>query len=215
MRLLIPSIAVILLVSACSTSYRSYQDRYTFKSPDGRPRYADLDFWAAHPWKTDPSDSVPAPLRTGQRDSLVDVFFLHPTTFTDKKDKAQSNAPIDDPLLAAKTDYSTILYQASAFNENTRVFAPRYRQAHIWNFYRKDQQNAGPAFDTAYADILAAFDYYITHWNGGRPIIIAAHSQGSLMASRLLKDRFEGKTLQSKLIVAYIPGWPVPQHYFS
>ena len=41
---------------------------------------------------------------------------------------------LNDQSLNAKTDYSTILYQASAFNEY-RVFAPRYRQAHLRSYY--------------------------------------------------------------------------------
>ena len=29
------------------------------------------------------------------------------------------------------------------------------------------------------ADVFAAFDYYIKHYNNGRPFILAGHSQGS------------------------------------
>jgi hypothetical protein len=32
------------------------------------------------------------------------------------------NAPIDDPLINAKTDFNSILYQASIFNAVGRVF---------------------------------------------------------------------------------------------
>jgi hypothetical protein len=79
--------------------------------------------WAAHPWKWDPSDSIPKPLRNETRDSMVDVFFLHPTTFTSLKSKEIGNAAIDDDYINAKTDYSTILFQASVFNQQCRVFA--------------------------------------------------------------------------------------------
>ena len=130
--------APILIISGCADKYQSYRSLYPFKSPTGQPDYASLDYWAAHPAKKDPSDSVPRPLGAETRDTLADVFFIHPTTFTDKKEAARSNAAIDDDYINAKTDYSTILLQASAFNQQSRVFSPRYRQAHIGNFYGAD-----------------------------------------------------------------------------
>ncbi len=206
---------LLLILPACADKYRTYQSRYTFKSADGSPDYSQTDYWAAHPWKKDPSDSIPAFLQKENRDSLADVFFLHPTTFTRKKDSINTNALIDDPYISAKTDYSTILYQASVFNQQSRVFAPRYRQAHIQNFYSGDTLKSKAAFEQAYADIKAAFVYYLSHYNQGRPIIIAGHSQGAFLSERLLKEFFENKPLSKQLVAAYIVGWPVPGHYYS
>ncbi len=203
------------LLYSCSNKYNAFQSRYQFSSSDGKPAYNELDYWAAHPRKQDPSDSVPAPLRNESRDTIVDVFFLHPTTLTKKKDKHIANAAINDHSINAKTDYSSILYQASVFNQSCRVFAPRYRQAHIQNFYSSDTALAKKAFDLAYEDIRNAFLYYLQNWNNEKPIIIAGHSQGALMAERLLKEFFEGKELEKRLVAAYIIGWPVPQNYFT
>ncbi len=150
-----------------------------------------------------------------ERDSSVDVFFLHPTTFTKIKHRHIANASIDDDFINAKTDYSSILYQASVFNGQCRVFAPRYRQAHIFNFFKKDKKTAAIAFDIAYEDIKSSFEFYLKNWNNGKPVIIASHSQGSLLAERLLKDYFEDKLLKNKLVAAYIIGWPVPKDYFT
>lgn len=210
----LPLFLTLILVS-CSDKYQALKTRYRFKSTDGKPVYHDLDYWAAHPLKQDPSDSIPAELLNEKRDSVADVFFLHPTTFTKKWDKRKPNAVIDDGYINAKTDYSTILYQASVFNQQCRVFAPRYRQAHIRNFFRKDKQEAETAFNLAYDDIKTSFQHYLQTWNAGRPLIIAAHSQGSLLAERLLKEFFEDKPLQEKLVAAYVIGWPVPKDYFS
>lgn len=202
-----------LVITSCSDKYQAYKSQYRFNSADGKPDYTQLNYWAAHPWKQDPSDSVPKPLRSEWRDSTVDVFFLHPTTYTDAMQG--QNANIDDAYINAKTDYSTILYQASVFNQQCRVFAPRYRQAHIKTFFLTDQEKAKAAFELAYADIKTAFEYYLQHWNKGRPIIIAAHSQGSLLGEQLLKEFFEGTPLQNKLVVAYIIGWSMPKEYFA
>ena len=183
-------------------------------STTGEPQYQLLEYWAAHPWKKDPSDSVPLPLASETRDSTVDVFFIHPTSHTRKRKKNRANASIDDAWINAKTDYSSILYQASVFNQNARVFAPRYRQAHISAFFRRDTISRNRDFDLAYNDVKKAFLYFLNNWSS-RPIIIAAHSQGSMLAQRLLKEFFENKTLYNRLVVAYIPGWPVQKDYFS
>jgi len=182
---------------------------------DAKPDYSNLNYWAAHPWKWDPSDSVPEPLRKNYiKDSVVDVFFIHPTTLTNFSDE-RWNADIDDSLLNAKTDYSSILYQASVFNEQCRVFSPRYRQAHLKAFYNPDKEKDSAAFEIVYTDIKKSFDYFLQHLNNGRPIIIAAHSQGTLHAGRLLKEYFEGKVLKNRLVCAYIIGMPLPQNYFT
>lgn len=205
---------VIILLS-CSDKYTAYKNQYNFKSVDGKPDYGNLNYWAAHPWKKDPSDSVPKPLKAEPRDSVVDVFFLHPTSYTKKSGDNHWSADIDDNYINAKTDYSSVLYQASVFNQHARVFAPRYRQANISVFFIKEKEQADSVFEIAYSDLKAAFEYYLQNWNNDRPIIIASHSQGSKMAIRLLKEYFEDKPLQSKLVVAYILGWPVTKNYFT
>jgi hypothetical protein len=178
------------------------------------PDYSLMKDWAAHPQKQDPSDRVPKSLQANYfPDSTVDVFFIHPTTYLTVK-KNGGNADIDDADLNDKTDQAPILYQASVFNESCRVFAPRYRQAHYHNYFTKDTLASVKAFDLAYQDVKAAFEYYFQHFNGGRPIIIAAHSQGTNHAARLLKELFEGKLLYNKLVCAYLVGMPTPDNYF-
>ncbi len=205
---------LLLLISACSDKYLAFKERYQFRSKDGAPDYSDLNYWAAHPLKWDPSDSIPAPLRNEKRDTSVDVFFLHPTMYTMKMKLKKMNADIDDDYINAKTDYSTILYQASVFNQHARVFAPRYREAHISAYIIKDTNKAKKAFVLAYEDVRAAFIYYLKNYNNGRPIIIASHSQGTTHALRLLKEFFENTPLQKQLVAAYIVGMGIPKEYF-
>jgi hypothetical protein len=70
-------------------------------------------------------------------------------------------------------------------------------------------------FELAYNDVRDAFLYYLEHYNHGRPIIIASHSQGSWHAKRLLKEFFDGKELQKKLVCAYVIGFPVEINCFQ
>jgi Protein of unknown function (DUF3089) len=205
---------IVLILNSCTKNNYSEKSDYKFISETKIPDYSNLNYWAAHPWKKDLSDSVPKPLlQSFLKDSLADVFFIHPTTLTDKNDE-RWNAAIDDATINAKTDYSSILYQASVFNQNCRVFAPRYRQAHIKSFYIQSQESE-KAFEIAYTDVKVAFIYYLQNYNNGRPVIIASHSQGTKHAAKLLKEFFENKPLQNKLVCAYIIGMPVPDNYFS
>src|SRR6185437_301776 len=200
---------------SCSHKISGQQINYHFQSKDHRPDYSSLNYWAASPFKYNPSDRVPQDFKNESKDSLADVFFIYPTTYTDTKMPDGWNADIDNEALNEKTDNSTILYQASVFNKYCRVFSPRYRQANIKAFYTSDSQRADAAFDTAYADVRNAFEYYLQHYNNGRPIIIASHSQGTLHAGRLLKEFFDNKPLQKQLVCAYIIGLPVFTNYFS
>ena len=172
----------------------------------GPPDYSDIRRWASHPSIYDRGDSIPKPLRKDYTyDSTVDVFFIHPTTYL-RKVNDQMNADIDNETVNDRTDNRTILNQASAFNE-FRLFAPRYRQAN-YSAYVNILGGYQDVFDTAYADIKKAFQYYLTHWSKGQPFFIASHSQGSQHAVRLIKDLIEGTQLEKRLIAAYVIGMP-------
>ena len=181
------------------------------------PDYSRMANWASHPDKADPADRTPCPdVPNHQNNAAVDVFFLHPTTYTGaKKPERDWNAAMDDATINQKTDSTTILYQASIFNGAGRVFAPRYRQAHLHAFFTKDKKSAAAALDSAYADVRVAFEYYLTHWNQGRPFIIAGHSQGGRHGMYLVRDRIEGTPLEKQLVAAYLVGWPVKQDFFQ
>lgn len=180
------------------------------------PDYSKMEAWAALPSKQDNADKVPAnKFPNNQETAKVDVFFLHPTTYTGSKGHKLWNGPIDDEKLNAKTDEGTIMYQASIFNGAGKIYAPRYRQAHLHAYYSEDKKTTQQAFDLAYSDIKAAFEYYLEHYNKGKPIILACHSQGTTHGGRLLKEFFDGKALQDKLVAAYLVGIPVPKDYFD
>ncbi|MES2773637.1 MAG: DUF3089 domain-containing protein [Bacteroidota bacterium] len=211
---------VLLLLVSCSSAPKYQVSSYANGNNNPVPDYSNLYYWAAHPYKHDPSDSLPVRYRKDYQDSSVDVFFIYPTTYTDKSKIAAEpnggsrwNANINDDSLNAKTDYTTILNQATPFN-HYRVFSPRYRQAHYQSFFIADSISK-PFFETAYADVKAAFEYYMVHNNGGRPFIIASHSQGTVHAARLIKELIENNPLAQKMVAAYLIGMPVRTDYFA
>lgn len=203
MTMILKAIPVFILILICSTTYTQGID------------YTNIENWAAHKEKKDMADSVPKPL-LGNTTSIktANVFFIHPTTYTEPNAYLKRwNADITDIGLNKKTDESTILFQASCFNEQCEVFAPRYRQAHIQAFYTNSDMGKA-ALDTAYNDIKKAFEVFL-EVNKKMPIIIASHSQGTVHAGRLIKDYFENKPLMQQLVAAYLIGMPVSKSYFK
>ena len=215
------SLFIIILISSCAKSpLTKLEAVYAQEKYQEVPDYSNLQYWAAHPDKKDPSDSVPAPLKDNYHpNSNVDIFFVHPTTYLDSTRPYGWSASFNDYKTNLQTDYPTLLNQASVFNEAGRVFAPRYRQAHIKSYTPNNKVDTGyalAAFELAYQDVKASFEYYLEHYNNGRPIIIASHSQGSTHTIRLLKEFFDAKPLSKKLVVAYVVGIPVdPAIYTS
>jgi hypothetical protein len=212
------SMIILYMVMACSPKHHVLKVNFNNSSIPAPPDYRNEAHWASLPDKPDAADSIPKKLglRNLQADASVDVFFIHPTTFTQAPaNNYQWNADVNDTALNDKTQRSTILNQASIFNGSCRVYAPYYRQAHYYAFLTTDRNDASQALDIAYSDVKAAFEYYQENYHQDRPIIIASHSQGSVHAERLMKEFFDGKPLQKKLVVAYLVGRAIKPDAFK
>ena len=204
-----PKIAQILMFIEASKPPKA---PFADVPPPPVPDYGVAASWAALPDRKDDADVVPALDATdGQAASGADVFFIHPTTYFSNK---TWNAPIDDPAANETTDQDILRNQASAFNGCCRVYAPRYRQV-AFGAQQAAPAEANKAWDLAYQDVRAAFEHYLSTYNGGRPFILASHSQGTIHALHLLEDFVTGKLLRQKLVAAYLVGMPVPSDVFK
>ena len=139
----------------------------------------------------------------------VDVFYLYPTAWQ-RKDQDPVICPIDNPSMLAGSA-SAFARSASAFETVANIYAPYYRQADATYALLLPL----PELEALIAgiptqDAVAAFDYYINHFNKGRPFIIAGHSQGSNVLINLLtgylKDHPE---VYQRMVAAYVIGYPV------
>jgi hypothetical protein len=202
----------VFIASSCKTQ-KVNTNIYENKNRESLD-YNNLTNWAAHPLVKDLSDSLSDVYKSDVNEDLVDIFFLHPTTFTDKKDEHISNADINDEKINRQTDNSSILYQSSVFNQVGRIYAPRYRQAHIHRYYMKGEDQMY-AFQFAYEDVREAFKYYMKYYNNGRPIIIAGHSQGTTHAIRLLKELIDNHIDQGRVVNFFLIGMPVKKNEFK
>ena len=186
------------------------QGHFQAPPPADGPDYANAGNWLAKPgtgsslaeWRPDAADGTPAsPPIVRPRDAAT--FFIHPTTYLERD---RWNAALV-PNAASETRSQTFVRsQASAFNDVSEVWAPRYRQAAFGAFLLKSA-DATQALDLAYRDVLTAFDAFLAAQPAGRPLILAGHSQGALHLSRLLADRRDG--LKGRLVAAYVVGWPL------
>jgi len=207
-----------VLQNCKSTTPVTLQVRWKDSPVPPESDYADSKNWAALPSKKDAADFVPtgSPFHDEQATAKADVFFIHPTILTyTPTNEFKWNASFSDTYLNAKVDSSTILNQATIFNAAGRIYAPRYRQAHYHAFVTSFKEDKAAALDLAYSDVKKAFLYYLSHYNEGRPIIIASHSQGTVHATRLMKEFFDGKELQKQLVAAYIIGIATPKNIFT
>lgn len=159
------------------------------------------------PDKKDSADAIPpgSNEKDGQAEAAVDVFYIHPTM--DLAGYAW-NGDMQNKKLNKRVDKLPIRFQASAFNGSCKVYAPRYRQATLYSFTKNAGLNGEKALSLAYEDVRNAFQYYLDHFNKGRPIIIASHSQGSRHAYLLLNDFFEyNPEMRNKLVAVYAIGF--------
>jgi len=169
------------------------------------PDYTDASSWTALPSRHDAADVAPAGLGAiDQSHAPVDVFYVHPTSYLG----AAWNGPVDDPKLNAQTDELATLIQASAFNGCCAVYGPRYRQAQGMAFVRPGP-DADAAIELAYGDVRAAFRLFLERYSRGRPFVLAGHSQGSVLAARLLEEEIAGSALKDRLVAAYLIGAPI------
>ncbi len=169
--------------------------------------YAKSALWLARPDMMNGNESLWLPegvKRTAPGPAAI--FYIHPTSYMAPFNLARWNAPLDDEE-SRETARRFMMTQASAFSEAGQVWAPRYQQAHFGAFLAHNE-NSVKAIRAAYRDVAEAFHAFLLA-NPAGPIILAGHSQGSLHLLRLLKQEVAGREVASRVVAAYVIGWPV------
>ena len=86
---------------------------------------------------------------------------------------------------------------------------------HTQQLHPINQQIALGLLRLAYSDIKESFRYFIKFLNDSKPIILAAHSQGSFHSQRLLQEPEFQDFFSEKLISAYLIGYPLEESFFD
>jgi hypothetical protein len=156
----------------------------------GCPDYSQLVSWASLPVSPD---------------KPVDVFYVYPTIYPDA---SPMNMDVFDQAL--RTDVQGLLKaQAGVYSQSANLFAPYYRQVSFAALDPAAEMTLNSYFRVGADDVHRAFDYYLNFLNQGRPFILAAHSQGSVVLLDLLRSRFKDPALRKKLVAAYLIGYSV------
>lgn len=206
---------LIVLVLVGALAYRLFQAEFmktalvptiefeTVAAPENST-YADAGMWIARPdIEGNPALWTPDGV-TSDDATAASLFFIHPTSYLER---AHWNASIEDQESQQRARLF-VRSQASAFNDVAEIWAPKYRQA-TFGAFLTTKEDAERALDFAYRDVLAAFDAFLEQAPADRPIILAAHSQGSYHLTRLLAERVAGTPLADRIAAAYVVGWPI------
>ena len=173
---------------------------------------------------TDTMHAQPAPVDYSRKENWcrlpaqitrdIDTFYIYATSyiFGSLEEGAPEYAALDNAEMRAgnETEY---MEHTSAYADSTNIFMPYYRQCGMAIMKKawKETGNVERAISgMPYGDITAALDYYFEHLNGGRPFIIAGHSQGSAITKYALKHYFKDHPeYYARMVAAYVIGYSV------
>ena len=173
--------------------------------PAAEGAYAKAEMWISRPGVADdPSLWAPDGAAPVAKRGDASIFFIHPTSYLER---GRWNAPLDDEDSQTRARLF-VRSQASALAAAGEVWAPKYRQA-TFGAFLTDKADSKKALDLAYGDVRAAFETFLAEAPKDRPIILAAHSQGSLHLTRLLAERIAGRPEAKRIAAAYVVGWPI------
>ena len=143
----------------------------------------------------------------GDESHKADVFYVYPTVSTISFADNDSSWFADITLPEVREEangnqrFNKMLYGEYNF------YAPYYRQM-IFEAYEHSADTLTKLAQFAAADVADAFQYYMVHFNQGRPFFLVGHSQGSQMLIELLKHGMSDEQRQ-QMVAAYCIGYHV------
>lgn len=149
-------------------------------------------------------------------DKKVDVFYVYPTAYNKAATSDPDFCSIDNASMLQGAQ-AAFQQQAAAFAPSANLYAPFYRQVdaryQLSLPIAKQDENIRKEPGT---DVTAAFEYYLQHFNNGRPFILAGHSQGSAVLKYLLSDYMKAQPdVYKRMIAAYVVGQSITPQYLA
>jgi hypothetical protein len=126
----------------------------------------------------------------------VDCFYVYPTV--DLAMVPGNHTDFTDTARMRETAHA----QVARFGAACRIFAPLYRQMTFGTYFAPADEHER-RFAMAFADVDAAFHWYLSHSEANRWIVLVGHSQGAQIVERLLSTEFDGDAgRRTRLLVA-------------
>ncbi|WP_174299881.1 DUF3089 domain-containing protein [Caulobacter sp. S45] len=133
-------------------------------------------------------------------DPPIDCFYVYPTV---------SQEPTAYADMAASPEVvATVRSQAGRLTSRCRLYAPIYRQLTSAGLDQILGSNRPIDWSRPYADVRAAWRWYMAHDNHGRGVVIVGHSQGTILLQQLIAEEIDGKPAQKRLVGAFLAGDP-------
>jgi pimeloyl-ACP methyl ester carboxylesterase len=145
----------------------------------------------------------------------VAIFYLYPTAYVRAPGEPLICA-VDDPQMMAGAAVA-LQRQATAFRTVGNIYAPYYRQADAASRSQMTpEEQVKVVAGAPTIDAVAAFKYFINHYDRSRPFILVGHSLGSNVTANLLAD-FMGThpRIRKRMVAAYVVGYSITPDYLA
>lgn len=141
---------------------------------------------------------------TGEAPMGVDVFYIASTQVLSETD-GNGNETYQVFLTPEERGFFTkeYNYAREMFTDSLNFYAPYYHQYTLESL-NLDKDRRSEILKKVSDEVIDAFDYYMKHFNGGRPFILAGFSQGGMLAIELMKRMDE--EVYSRMVAAYVIG---------
>jgi len=145
----------------------------------------------------------------------VAIFYLYPSEYA-RAPGGPLIGPVNDPGMMERAAVA-FQRQATAFRTVGNIYAPYYRQADAASraaMPQKEQVKVVAGAPTV--DGIAAFQYFIKHYDHRRPFILVGHSLGSnVMANLLAQYMGSHPRVYKRMIAAYVVGYSITPSYLA
>src|SRR5207245_1837349 len=128
----------------------------------------------------------------------IDCFYVYPTVSTDQTPNSDMTA---DPA-----EINVIKQQFARLGSKCRPYAPLYRQVTLAGLGRVLTGAVSLERGVQYDDVRDGWNQYLQKDNNGRGFVLVAHSQGSFILNRLIREEIDGKPIQARLVSAILLG---------
>ena len=140
------------------------------------------------------------------RGGEADVFYIISTETGDHMMGADTCHLADTYLEEQRKQMLKEMYAVDSFYSGKfNYYSPYYRQVSIQSW--RTRESAFRRLEVSVGDIKRSWQYYLDHFNQGRPFIIAGFSQGAHATMDIIKEMPD--SVYSRMVAAYLIGYKV------